>query len=102
MTRNYFSYVLDDGTDFHATAEEAIKRCEDAIDEMRKEAPEWGWSDSVSGIAWGRVLGRSEECDVRTREQAEADGDEDLVATMDRQGVEEMVDYRLVNEEIDA
>ncbi|MFA5801235.1 MAG: hypothetical protein WC911_02030 [Thermoleophilia bacterium] len=94
--RNYFSYVPDDGTDFHATADEARKRCQEAIDDMREHAED-GWDDAVTGICWGVVHGMTEECDRVTREQAEADGDEDLVARMDHHGHVEMINYRLVD-----
>jgi hypothetical protein len=97
MTLDYFSFVPDDGVILHATSDEARQRCEEALEWFRREANDDGWSEDVEGIVWGSVRGRSEVCDVKTREAAKEEGDEDLVYTMDSRGVDEVIDYRLVD-----
>lgn len=85
--KKYFSYDQDQGFELHATAEEAKKAAEDALDFERCEASE-GWSDYVEGICWGELKQMTVETLNRPRT------DEDTYVSSD---CDTIVDYGLVD-----
>lgn len=60
----YFSYDPEDSFRFHATAEEAKKAAEQALDYCRDEAPDPGWPETTDRICWGEI----KECVTMTKE----------------------------------
>lgn len=83
----YFSYDTDQGFELHATAEEAQKAAEDALDFERGEACE-GWSDGVDQICGGELKQMTIETLNRPRT------DEDTFVSSD---CDTIVDYGLVD-----
>ena len=59
-------YWSDDGEDvyFHDTADEAIAKCEEALEWHRDNASE-GWPEEIENICWGKVLGHVVESERR-------------------------------------
>lgn len=98
MSQNlpYFSHTPDNGFERHATAAEAIKVCRSELDEMRHEAMDVGWDETVSEICWGHI----EEVVVET-DRLQRPPDEELEGGCDSDGqywspgVDEMVDFKL-------
>lgn len=83
----YFSYCPEEGFELHATAEEAKKAVEDALDFERSEACE-GWSDYVDQFCWGELTQRVVETMCRPRT------DDDTFVSPD---CDTIVDYGLVD-----
>jgi len=59
MDDKYWSFD-GDTYDTHATEEEAQAACEGGLDHFREDAA-GGWSEDVTTIMWGRILGRCVE-----------------------------------------
>jgi hypothetical protein len=56
----FYSYVPDDGIEFHDTADEAKARAEKALEDAEFHAADsdWQWCDNEEEISWGEVRGK--------------------------------------------
>ena len=91
----FFSF---DGEVFetHDTPAAAKAGAEAAVESYRDESGD-GWSEEAGQVCWGEINQHSTQCDVRTREDVVADGDDDELEEMDAEGWSFMCDYQLAD-----
>lgn len=61
---HFFSYDPDTGFELHATAEEAKKNADEAIDYYRGYSSE-GWDEQVDQVCWGQITQETVMVDKR-------------------------------------
>jgi hypothetical protein len=93
MTVHRFWSFDGDCRDTHATAEEARKACERALDDYRDDAGD-GWDEAVTSIMWGEIRELVVETKRVDEEQARAENDGELPPNWP-DGCDAVVDYAL-------
>ena len=93
---NRFFSFDGEGFETHDTPEAAKAAAEAWLDYYRDESGD-GWSEEVTNIYWGEIRQQVTQCDVRTRDDVVAAGDDAELDKMDGEGWSYICDYQLAD-----